>query len=165
MCARSDRCDLSVATACYEAYRRGGEGEASSGHQNDAPKGYSVATQLLVDLFCGSTEIPYDRIRIPPVPASSEGASTAAAAVPEGLYVLEVTDAADPDCVLDGPLPEPAGGREGARPETDGDAAVVTPAAPPRRRPNEVADMVRVVRPLPTNIDVIVKIEAPAAVE
>jgi hypothetical protein len=86
--------------------------------------------------------VSFDRIRIPSAPLSSSQPESAPCLMPEGLYVLEISDGVNEDCVF---VP------------TEEDSLEQT--APLVKLPCDVQGMMRVVRRLPPNTDVIVKIE------
>ncbi len=109
---------------------------------NNVPSVYSIVNEFHTTLFCGSGEVSFDRIRIPSAPLSSSQPESAPCLMPEGLYVLEISDGVNEDCVF---VP------------TEEDSLEQT--APLVKLPCDVQGMMRVVRRLPPNTDVIVKIE------
>jgi hypothetical protein len=125
LCFRKDRVDYSFSTACYSNWRmdrivpavevmvspieeEGGGGVISSPRVEIAvqegastpfkvppPKGYRLAKELTMNLFCGCGQVAWDRIRIPNVIGSPRGAGMDSSS----LFVLELTDAVNEECV------------------------------------------------------------------
>ena len=104
------------------------------------PERHTVANELIIDLHCGSVEVAFDRIRIPSVSVAAGPEDSAAPLVPEGLYVLEVSDAVNAECVVA--------------------ANQLTVPCASTALPCDVQRMTKVARSLPANTEVVVKVEA-----
>lgn len=139
VCARKHRVDSIKTTSCYINWRT-----ARSPSQNPSdlpstesadkspasvtPPGYQLVNEAEVTCFCGSLEIGWDRVRIPVTfPASTSAVQE------KQLYVMEVADAVNQDCVV---------------------------AANTVCEPGDVAALVRMVRPVPSCYGPVFTIEA-----